>query len=69
LPGDTDAYRQSMTPLDVLEQLELRMELTAQELEDLGQDHVITCSHNISFLQATWMQKRFNTRNSVAVYA
>jgi len=58
LPGDTEPPRQTMVPLDELEQREIRMEFMARELDELGQSRA--AAYNRSLLQAERMQKLHN---------
>jgi hypothetical protein len=56
LPGDTSPPRESMAPLDELEEREARLEFTARELEELGQDRA--AAYHRSLAQAERIRNR-----------
>ena len=56
LPGDTGPPRESMAPLDELEQREARLEFTARELDELGLDRA--AAYHRSVAQAERIRNR-----------
>ena len=58
LPGDTGPPRESMMPLDELEQQEVRREFTAREFDQLGMDRA--AAYHRSVAQAERIRNRLN---------